>query len=234
MKKKIQLFCLPYAGGTIDCFKGIGDALAETMDIISIEYSGHGKRIKEKFYSTFQEMVDDAAAKINEQIDPEADVAVFGYSMGSIVAYEMIAQQKLSKEPCCMIFASHEAPDIEWESKQYYKADDEMFFQLIQSMGGFERCTLEMLGNRFFKRMHYDPLRADYELLGMYKMSRKITFEVPTLLFYSEKDISKEKIQSWESFLGENGRILEVGENHFFIQTHAEYLAEEIENILLK
>lgn len=228
VKDKIQLFCIPYAGGTAELFSELGGLFDENIEVIRLEYAGHGSRKKEDYYNDFQEMTDDLAEHINQLINPDAGLALFGYSMGSMVAYELFAQNKLIKKPDYMFFASHEAPDVEWESKSYCKFDDEKFFEMIQKMGGFERCTSDMLGNRFFRKLHFEPVRADYELLGNYKMSKKVLIDVPAILFYSSKDIAEESIKSWESFLIEHGIIREMGDDHFFIKSHASVMAKDM------
>lgn len=232
MNQKIQLFCIPYAGGNAEVFDELADGFCENIEVIKIEYSGHGKRRKEPFYGDFQEMTEDTAKQINELIDSKAKIAIFGYSMGSIVAYELYAQELLNKMPDYMFLASHEAPDVEWDSKKYYHLEDEEFFYMIQQMGGFERCTLDMLNNRFFRKLHFDPIKADYDLLCRYKMSKKVVIDVPSVLFYSSRDIPDDKIISWIPFLGDKSKIVELGENHFFIRDHGERMNQIIEDVL--
>lgn len=226
--KRLQLFCIPYAGGTTELFDEFCSFLPKEIIAEKIEYSGHGRRISEPFYETFNEMVSEVAGQINDRIEGDADIdiALFGYSMGSIVAYELVAQELLLKKPVCVMLASHEAPDHEWESKEYFMCDDETFMKLIQDMGGFERCTPSMLKNRFFKKLHFDPVRADYHLIGDYKMSRRVELDVPALFFYSAKDIPTEHIEAWRPFLGSQGKIVEMGDSHFFIREHAKEMAD--------
>ena len=40
--KPIQLFCLPYAGGSPDFFDGLKPYLDETITLCALEYAGHG------------------------------------------------------------------------------------------------------------------------------------------------------------------------------------------------
>lgn len=224
--KKIQLFCIPYAGGNAELFDEFCTFLPKGIVAEKIEYSGHGSRIREPFYRTFQEMVLDTAGQINELTEADADIALFGYSMGSIVAYELIAQELLPKKPLGIMMASHESPDREWLSKDYFTQDDVEFMKLMQKMGGFDKCTPDMLANKFFRKLYFEPLRADYNLIGDYKMSRKIELDIPALFFYSAKDIPTEHIGSWKPILGKQGEIIELGENHFFIRQYAKEMAE--------
>lgn len=234
MNKKIQLFCIPYAGGNADFFDGFANAIGGDIEVVPLEYAGHGKRRKEPFYMEFQEMVEDVAKLINEKLNPKLKTALFGYSMGSVVAYELFAQKILDKKPDFMFFASHEAPDVEWDSKSFFGFTDERFFDMIQQMGGFERCTVDMLQNRFFRKLHFEPVKADYILLGHYKMSKQVEVDVPSLLFYSASDIPREKIVRWKPFLGINGQMIELGDGHFFIRQCQNEMVQAMRSVMMK
>ena len=153
MNRKIQLFCIPYAGGIADSFRELAELLAlsqgskctaeaESMLVegnvvhsgnstaadmtsekaveilpVLLEYAGHGTRKTEPFYADFDEMTEDIAGQIREKRIPEYEFALLGYSMGSIVLYEILAKELLGEVPCHIFVAAHEAPDIHWECK---------------------------------------------------------------------------------------------------------------------
>ncbi|MDI6674600.1 thioesterase domain-containing protein [Bacillus wiedmannii] len=49
------------------------------VDVIPIEYSGHGERISENYYASFKNMVDDIASKIIDYLDDDP-FSILGYS----------------------------------------------------------------------------------------------------------------------------------------------------------
>ena len=65
VEKKIQLFCLPYAGGKAQVFTTIFDKLSPDIDFIAIEYAGKGSRSKEEYFSQYAEFIDDITNQIN-------------------------------------------------------------------------------------------------------------------------------------------------------------------------
>ena len=93
--KPIQLFCLPYAGGGPDFFQVLRDHLDARITLDAFEYAGHGKRIKEPCYPDCAALADDAQAYINTRLLPDHELMLFGYSMGTIGVYEMIARGML-------------------------------------------------------------------------------------------------------------------------------------------
>ena len=224
----MKKFCIPYAGGTVEIFNNFKSVVDEC---VCIEYAGHGTRRKEAYYSTFQEMVDDVASCINSQSDVGEAIVLFGYSMGSIVTYELLAQELLLGDVKYVMFASHESPETKWDSMEFKDKSEVEFFRVIQDMGGFKNLDEKMLENKFFRKLHFEPLWADYQLIGDYKMSRQIVLNMPSTFYFSDKDISPKSAKNWETFLGSKGEIIQIGNDHFFIN---EYYREMGEHMIRK
>lgn len=89
----LQLFCIPYAGGTSASYNTLTQFLAgEPIDVIALEYAGHGTRVKEPAYDSFDAMASDISNMISKRRIREIPYAILGYSMGSIVAYEILTK----------------------------------------------------------------------------------------------------------------------------------------------
>lgn len=195
MKEMIQLFCLPYAGGTMDAFSGLTEALGEQVLVSPIEYAGHGTRKKEPFYQDFAELAADAFRQIKQMRQLRLPYAVLGYSMGSIAVYELLCRYLQEEPPQHIFLAAHEAPDIEWDSKKYASYDDEHFMDMLIGFGGFEQEHRKLLNNRFFKKMYFQPIREDYRLLAEYRMQKQILLPADTTIFYAPQDIPEHSIR---------------------------------------
>lgn len=237
--RKIQLFCIPYAGGMADSFQELAELLAasgkdekilseEKIEILPVllEYAGHGARKTEPFYTDFDEMAEDMARQIREKRMPECEFAMLGYSMGSIVLYEILAKNLLGEVPRHIFVAAHEAPDIHWECKAYDQMQDEEFMERMISFGGFPNFDWKLLKNKFFRKLYFLPIREDYRLLSIYRMKEQIVLPAPATMIYSPQDIPTEKIRSWDKFAAGEMEYVELGRNHFFLKEHAEELAE--------
>lgn len=228
MSKKVQLFCIPYAGGRKDYFNVIKKYLNPDIEIISVDYAGHGKRKKEDFYPNFDSMVDDMALQFNARWNRESETVIFGYSMGSVVAYEMLAQQKLDFKPIHIFLAANEAPDIEWDSKEVCHLSNEELAEFLVTLGGFGKFDKKMLNNKVFMNMYFNPIVHDYQLLGAYKMSSYMKIDGDVTLLYSSKDIEEDRFMEWKRFVNESSRFYDIGKNHFFMTEYPKEVAEII------
>ena len=89
MRNKKILFCLTFAGGTATFYERLIQRIQPDVEVICFDYSGHGKRYKEKLPSDFEEVANDfyleIYTKYREIIEEENTIyALMGYSMGSI------------------------------------------------------------------------------------------------------------------------------------------------------
>lgn len=227
MDKRMQLFCIPYAGGMADVFRELPELLGDGFEVTALEYAGHGRRKTEPFYRDFGELADDIAGRIKEGRRADAPFAVFGYSMGSVAAYEVITR-RLGEVPEHIFLASHEAPDVEWDSKKYETLDDDAFMDELITFGGFGEKDRQLLKNRFFYKLYFRPIREDYRLLANYRMEERHLLPADTTVFYSPDDPSAAQIESWSRFAGKGIEYIPLGHDHFFIRQHAREIAQVI------
>lgn len=80
----MNIICFPHAGGQASFFHFLKKE--DEINFIPYEYSGHGSRINEKLYPTFDKAVEIIAKDIvNMKLD---ELILFGHSMGAYIAYE--------------------------------------------------------------------------------------------------------------------------------------------------
>ncbi len=225
---KIQLFCIPYAGGGAEVFDELKNGLPENIELVAFDYSGHGMRKLEPFYQTFDDMVNDMARQMNAAIRSETMIAVFGYSMGSVVAYEILARNLLNAKPCHLFLAAHEAPGEVWESAGYAQLDDLGFVEKMKALGGLERLQERTLGNKFFRKLYFQPLREDYRLIADYQLKHDVKLDLPVTMMYSPEDVAEEKVRKWSDCFENKVEFIEIGSNHFFMKEYPQQVAEII------
>ena len=58
----MKLICLTYAGGNATFYDQLQKELSKSVEVIALEYAGHGQRHKEPLYKTFDELSRDIEA----------------------------------------------------------------------------------------------------------------------------------------------------------------------------
>lgn len=231
----MQLFCFTFAGGSASFFDPLELCLGPSIEVVKLEYAGHGTRHRESFYHSFSQLTEDMFGVIQKRYHICEDYAFLGYSMGSISAVEVLKQILDSDEmppPVHMFLAAHE-PCTKSELMGYGERDrDDLVKARTIQFGGIPESLVD---NRSFWRVYLPIYRADYKLIGSYDFQRlNLESKIPTTVFYSETDTPYADMVKWKRvFVGECKFVRYEG-NHFFIQEHCQEMADVIKRSLLQ
>jgi Predicted thioesterase involved in non-ribosomal peptide biosynthesis len=235
LEKKIQLFCVPFAGGNRAVFRNLSLQLNDEVDAVLLEYPGHGVRSKEAFCTTIEELKEDVKKQININRKENIPYSILGYSMGSIVTYELVSDlwnaENGSEVPTHVFLCANEAlsnynPRINLSEM----TKDEIQKKLI-SMGGIDERILK---DQRFSRIFLRPVEADYQVLEKYSFNKdRRNPKLDCSIFYSENDTSFDQVEDWRNLFDGSVDFYELGENHFFIREHSEEMANVINRVLL-
>lgn len=229
----MKLICLTYAGGNTTFFNQIKNELQDSVEVVALEYAGHGTRNKESFYKNFDELADDMLDKMKQIIQGD-DYALLGYSMGSISAVEML--DKILKDenmnPPKRVFLGAHEPYTKLELANYDSAEsDELVKQRTIMFGGVSK---RLINNKSFWRVYLPIYKADYALIGRFNFDElELKTDIPVTVFYSQSDTPLEVIQDWKKFFIGECEFLEYTGNHFFINEHCGEIADAIKGRLV-
>ena len=102
---RTRLLCFPHAGGSASYFFPLSSALAPEFDVYAVQYPGRQDRYKEPLVDDIDDMADQAYEALEPLID--APVALFGHSMGAVLAFEVARRMEtLAGRSPVLVFAS--------------------------------------------------------------------------------------------------------------------------------
>lgn len=224
----MYLFCFPYAGGTAAYFDQLKEALKEECNLIAIEYAGHGKRFREPFCDTWDELIKDVCQQVKTHMLPGEKYAFLGYSMGSLVAYELL-RRGLVENPEHFFFFAHNAPHGTDVSDIWQEGSDWEIVERMKMLGGFERVNEKMVASNYFKTMCLNPLKADYYLLQCYETEIKQFLKIHATGFYSPLDQTMNNVIAWNQYFSDV-QLYEMGRSHFFLNENLEEIKQIIKD----
>ncbi len=227
MNKKIQLFIFPYAGGSAFSLKPLADLIDEEVEVVLIEYPGRGGRADEPLPGSLQEMIKDSGEYCRMRRERDVPFALMGYSMGSIIAYELMSQGCIEGDLKHFFGAAEISPrDRSKELQSLGIPTDEMIVDRMVDLGGLDP---ELVKDPRFREIYLGPAITDYKHIFSYKYSGdKKPANVNATFFYCENDTAVDKVKKWEELI--NGKVdyHEFGQNHFFINMYYAKMAEII------
>lgn len=222
----MKLFFIPYAGGSASFFNSLIVELKDTFDCILLEYAGHATRRNESFSSSFVEMVEDIAANIKKNIQENEPFSIFGYSMGSLIAYEALIGP-LKHFKCSHLFvAAHYPPDASKLRKKYSEMTDSALCSEMQQFGGLDARIIE---NKRFLDIYLSIIRKDYQILEEYKYDgKKEKVSCGITVFYSEEDTAYAIMRGWENYTSQKIIYKKYNGNHFFLKKQEKLIANDM------
>ena len=231
VEKKIQLFILPYAGGSIAAFKRFTEHIDNAIEVIVVEYPGRGTRAKEPLVENFNELLSDAVSFCRERRVTDLPFAVMGYSMGSILAYEIAAHNEIEGALEHLFIAAEISPKFRSaELSNIGTATDDMILERAKMLGGLNESILL---NKRFAEIYISPMLSDYRNFFGYRYGKDAgKIKADATFFYCEKDTPKKKMEKWNDLIDGNTVFYEFGENHFFINHHYKEMALVINETL--
>lgn len=207
--------------------------LHPSIELYPIELAGRGRRFSECFYSSFEEAVEDIYCFIKEKLD-DAEYALFGHSMGSMLEVELLHRLKQSEHrvPLHAFFSGRYPPHIKKEEKVIYTLPDEEFKNEIFKLGGTSK---ELMESEELLELFIPILKADYRIIDGYSYNHDgEMFDCGITVFNGREDTEIEQgdLSQWRAYTEKTCRIYEFQGGHFFINDHSKSIIEIINSTL--
>lgn len=199
-------------------------SLPAWLEVRPLELPGRGRRIGEPLPADLRalaarladELVQDRAR--DAAVGPGAPYALFGHSLGGLIAFEMAHElRRLGAPPPRMLFASAAAAPSRRDDRRWAEPLDDA--GLIAEMRRLSGTPEEVFGDRDLLEMTLPVLRADFLLVGRYEHRRRAPLDCPIAVFGGRRDeIAEEALLAWrEETLGSFSLTMLDGD-HFFIR----------------
>lgn len=229
------LFCLPYAGGSELIYYKWKNYLDSSIKLYPLELKGRGKRLYEDFYKNIEEAVDDIFNNIKDIII-DNDYAIYGHSLGSLLAYELYYKiYKMGlRQPKHIFFSGSVAPNvINKNNNKIYNLSKDDFIKKMKDLGG---TPDRLLNNNKLLNIFLPIFRNDFKILETYEYKqRKCKIKCGITILNGKQDSFNmgEKL-NWEDLACGNFEIYNLEGDHFFINSNFENIIKIINNTIAK
>lgn len=173
--------------------------------------------------SSLDELVSGARRALEPLLD--RPIALFGHSLGAIVAYETARSlERDGIEPALLIVSCRNAPHLPSLRAPIAHLTDDAFIAQIAELGGMPD---EVLANREFLDLCLPALRGDFRLAESYPAQQRPPLRCPILALGSASDyVGEEAIDAWRAATAGafTSRIFPGG--HFYLNTERRALHE--------
>lgn len=219
----MNIFFLPFAGGSRYSYRALEEMAPVTMRIIPLEYPGRGGRPEESLLRDTESLVNDLYRQMRPVIRDDPHYALYGHSMGGLMGY--LLARKLSEMEACIpvhLFVSGTAGPAAISrraEKRHLLADPEF----IEEIGRLKGCPPKMLQNEELLSYFLPILRADFTATENYVHRAQTRLDIPISVFTgNEEDLSTEEIRTWQLETKRSVKFHSLPGDHFFILKNPE------------
>ncbi|WP_260858973.1 thioesterase II family protein [Paraburkholderia sp. BCC1885] len=231
----LNLFCLPYAGGSAAVYREWSTRLPQWIKLVPLHMPGRGARHSMKPMHRWPELLD----LLVEDVQPyvTSPFAIFGHSMGALVGVELAhaIRDRYGLSPVWFGASACTAPSRRELELHWLTCPEQEFLDEVRS---FQGMPDELLGNREFMELVLPFLRADFHLCGSYEFRQRLTLNCPMLVLggADDSEIADDplKLAAWASETTGVFEQKELPAGHFFINTHRDRVIDLVVDSLAR
>ncbi|KAB0494816.1 thioesterase II family protein [Pseudomonas vancouverensis] len=217
---QLNLLCLPYSGASAMVYSRWRRKLPQWLNLQPVELPGRGARYGEPLHTDMRRLALQLAHE--QKATLKAPYALFGHSMGALLACEMAhAFRALGcPEPVALFASGTAAPNLRADYDRHFaeaKTDAELIDQLRTLNGTSE----EILANKELMSLTLPVLRADFLLCGRFEPVRRPLLKCPVHVLGGKTDrASTEQLIAWSQETHGSFSLDMLAGGHFFIHEH--------------
>lgn len=230
-----RLVCFPHAGGSATAYVQLARALPADFDVLSVQYPGRQDRYREAPFTAIAPLVEAVAEELARELaaDSGRPYALFGHSMGALVAFETarLLAQGDQPGPERLFLSGRGAPDCR-PSAQSLLWDDADVLADVRRLGGTDQT---MLDNPEVLEMVLPALRADYRALAAYRWrgGEPLAAPVTALIGDSDPMVTVQEAQTWQEHTSGEFDLKVFTGGHFYLNDHLDRIAATVTQGLL-
>ncbi|MGN7457648.1 thioesterase II family protein [Paenibacillus pasadenensis] len=229
--RPLRLFCLPHAGGSAQLYRRWAAAAPPGLELAPLELAGRGVRLGEPFYLGIREAAEDLLGEVLERRE-EGRFALFGHSMGALIAYELavLLQRAGGPQPEAAFLSAKDAPQVERREAPIHGLPEALFIERIRRLGG---CPDELFEQPELLRLFLPVLRADFRLVETYRHQDAPLLETPGVVMGGRADGTLSgSLGEWRRWFAAPCRLELFEGGHFYAQERHPELLRRIADIL--
>jgi surfactin synthase thioesterase subunit len=212
-----RLFCFTHAGGGPAFFRPWCKVFAPEIDVRPIQLPGREARLDESPYRNMRDLLDPLCAALEPYLD--RPYALFGHSMGALVAYEVARRftDGSGPAPSCLVVSGRRGPRIPSNRRIIFGLADDEFLAEVVRLGGMPQ---EILEQPDLVELLLPVLRADYELSETYQPlpGGRLTCAVAAYMGSADPEVEHSGLRGWRQETTGEFTLRVFPGDHFYLK----------------
>jgi medium-chain acyl-[acyl-carrier-protein] hydrolase len=193
---RVRLFCFPYAGGSATVYHKLGRALPAEVEVCCLQPPGRGFRLRDPAIRELHALVSAIEAVLLPRLD--RPFALFGHSMGALVAFELTRRLAAAGQPLPRhLFASAApAPQVARPRLISTALPPPAFWAAVNQLYGTpEQAAVDPA----LLELAVPPLKDDFAVLAGYRYQPGPPLPLPITAFAGSADpmVERADAEAW-------------------------------------
>ncbi|MGW5847871.1 thioesterase II family protein [Streptomyces sp. NPDC055254] len=208
-----RLVCFAHAGGSAAAFRSWD--MGPDVEVVGVQYPGRADRFGDPFPEDLEQLgreVGEAIATLDER-----PTALFGHSLGALVAYEAARHlEEIGQAPVYLFASACRSPQVADSRPPIARLDDATLAAELMKMGGTDALVLADLELRDLVLPY---IRADFALLEAYAPLAEPLAVTPVLALNAVADpyVTCAEMAGWSGVTQAGFRAERFAGDHFYL-----------------
>jgi medium-chain acyl-[acyl-carrier-protein] hydrolase len=230
---RMRLFCFPYAGGGASVFRTWAADLPTDVEVCPVQLPGREDRIREQPFTDASALVQALIPSLRPMLD--RPFALFGHSMGALIAYELARQltRQQMAMPTHLFVSGRRAPTLpEPDESLHALPTDDLFLSALQSR--YNNIPAIVLQDAELREIFAPLLRADMTLVERYPIGAATPLPCPIIAFggISDGRATRADLLAWQGLTQGSFDIHLMPGGHFYLNEDRQPLLARLGNYL--
>jgi surfactin synthase thioesterase subunit len=227
----LTLWCLPNAGAGAAAYARWRRMAPPGVTVQALELPGRGTRMREPLMVSFDALCDELEHDLRQWLSRGGPYALFGHSMGALLAYELAQRLRTHRcPPRALLVSGSPAPALRDPARFAEPLDDATLAGHLRQLGG---TPAELLDNAEMMQLTLPVLRADFRVCASYRHRPRAPLACPVHAFGGRADQAvRDTVAGWKDEAGGAFTLDWYDGGHFFLHDHAQAMLARIATLL--
>lgn len=227
-RAKLRLLCFSSAGTGASSYRTWPDLFGEEIEVRAVQLPGREGRLLEAPFTHVEPLVDALLPHALPVLEG-GSFAIFGHSLGALVAYRFARRLADARgpRPKHLFVSSRRAPHLPLLHPPLHTLDDEALTREIRRYNGTPE---EVLANKELMELLLPGLRADFQIHETYAHDDAPPLDVPILATGGDRDpgVPEAGLDAWREHTSARFEARLFPGDHFYLNAHRGALVDAI------
>jgi surfactin synthase thioesterase subunit len=221
-----KLYIFPHAGGSAQFYVPFANTFTTDVKRVAVQYPSRRGNHDLASFASITELADQVWGRLAKSKENGAEVALFGHSMGALVAFEVARRFEQSGNPVAALFVSACAAPGQVGYDHVPDTDRGLLDAVTEFTGG----NPDFVQDADFAE-HILPTLRGLKAIANYSCAPDVTVSCPIFAFLADADevATYDKVAGWSERTTADFSVRVFHVHRFYLTDHLRELVDDVE-----